>query len=178
MNIEWRDIPVAPGYMANSIGEIWSKDRVIVKTVRGISQECTLKGIRLKPWMSNSYQYCAAGRNLKTSIHRLVCMAFHGIPGDRQEVSHLDGNPLNNIPENLIWASHSENEQQKKQHGTYARPKNFRKPWHKKRGTKTIKHIQADEISKMIDKGSSILEVAKFLNMSKSGAHNVVKNRI
>ena len=137
-----------------------------------------LKGKKLKPWMANAYQYCQAGAGVKTSVHRLVCMAFHGLPEGKQEASHLDGNPKNNAPSNLAWTSHSENEQHKKLHGTYARPKNFKKPWHKKRGTKQTKHPMADVISKMVDGGASVADVALFLNISKSGAYHVIKNRL
>lgn len=178
MEIEWRDIPIAPGYMANSLGEIWSKDRSVKKTIKGVERAFMLKGKKLKPWMANAYQYCQAGAGVKTSVHRLVCMAFHGLPEGKQEASHLDGNPKNNAPSNLAWASHSENEQHKKLHGTYARPKNFKKPWHKKRGTKQTKHPMADVISKMVDGGASVADVALFLNISKSGAYHVIKNRL
>lgn len=50
-------------------------------------------------------------RNRKTfKVHRLVCMAFHGVPTtERNEVNHKDGNPKNNHYTNLEWCNRSEN---------------------------------------------------------------------
>jgi len=93
-------------------------------------------------------------------------------------VSHLDGNPLNNQPYNLEWATSSQNEQQKRKHGTYARPRVFKKPWHKKRGPKQSCYPKADKILQMRAEGASIQDVADMLGMSKSGAANVINNRI
>jgi hypothetical protein len=49
-----------------------------------------------------------------------VCAAFHGLPptADHQ-AAHCDGNPLNNRPDNLRWATPTENHADKKRHGTH-----------------------------------------------------------
>ena len=47
-------------------------------------------------------------------IHRLIALAFHGIPSDdKTDVHHIDGNPRNNSPENLMWCTHQYNCQQR-----------------------------------------------------------------
>ena len=51
-------------------------------------------------------------------VHRLVLMAFVGLPGDGQECRHLDGNPANNELVNLAWGTHKENEKDKYRHKT------------------------------------------------------------
>jgi hypothetical protein len=135
---------------------------------------------KLKPWRSNAYLYCQLGASgPKTSVHRLICFAFHGDPPAGFEVSHLDGNAKNNRPENLEWASRSANEQQKRLHGTYTlRGCSEKKPWHKKRGTKPTMHPSAEAIILMRKNGASIKEISKYLGMSKSGTANIIKNRI
>lgn len=43
-------------------------------------------------------------------VHQLVCLAFHGVkPHGAQCVRHLDGNRLNNMPDNLRWGTNKEN---------------------------------------------------------------------
>ena len=42
-------------------------------------------------------------------IHRLVCMAFHENPENKQTINHIDGVKSNNKLENLEWATQSEN---------------------------------------------------------------------
>lgn len=46
------------------------------------------------------------------TIHKLGCLAFHGVPDSRIKnptVDHIDGNILNNNINNLEWVSQSEN---------------------------------------------------------------------
>lgn len=43
-------------------------------------------------------------------VHKLVCLAFHGKkPGGAQCIRHLDGDRMNNRPENLRWGTSKEN---------------------------------------------------------------------
>jgi hypothetical protein len=111
-------------------------------------------------------------------VHRLVCAAFHGKPADRHEVSHIDGTRDNNQLKNLKWATHSENEQAKKLHGTYARPVNFYKDGQKRRGPKPTTHHQAKEIVFMRNSGATLKQVADAFGMSKSGIFDVLRNRV
>lgn len=72
----------------------------------------------------------------------------------------------------------AENEQQKREHGTYARPRVFGKPWHKNRVPKRTQHPEAARIREMLYRGSSIREIAEMLGISKSGMYGVINNRM
>jgi DNA-binding NtrC family response regulator len=57
-------------------------------------------------------------KKVTKSIHRLVCMAFHGMPPTpSRQTRHLDGNPENNVPSNLVWGTQEENWMDRKAHG-------------------------------------------------------------
>lgn len=52
------------------------------------------------------------GKRRPTSIHTLVCLAYHGAPPEtikRPEVNHLDGNKINNHFTNLEWVTRGGN---------------------------------------------------------------------
>lgn len=101
----WKPIPIAPAYEASSFGRV----KRILNRFGNPNHRV------LKPWLAGSsvkYQYVDLrwdGESLKTGVHRLVAMAFHGMPLSLQEVLHIDHNPLNNCSLNLEWGSHSEN---------------------------------------------------------------------
>lgn len=42
-------------------------------------------------------------------MHRLVAFAFIGVPPSGYIVHHKDGNKLNNVLENLVYITYSEN---------------------------------------------------------------------
>ncbi len=54
-------------------------------------------------------------------MHELVTLAFHGPRPEGLTVRHLDGNPANNTPENLLWGSWLEQAQDRARHGTQLR---------------------------------------------------------
>ena len=57
-------------------------------------------------------------RKERLYIHRLVLLAFVGIPQDGYEACHFDGNSANNCLTNLRWDTRSANHQDKNRHGT------------------------------------------------------------
>lgn len=61
------------------------------------------------------------GKRRSLTVHALICRTFYGNrPGPGFCVRHLDGNKLNNILSNLVWGTYSENEGDKRRHGTAA----------------------------------------------------------
>lgn len=64
------------------------------------------------------YQTPSGVRTMR--IHRAVVETFLGPPPfNRAHTRHLDGNPINNKLSNLIWGTASENNADRKQHGTH-----------------------------------------------------------
>lgn len=47
--------------------------------------------------------YNGAGKRVKTFVHKLVAQAFVPNPYNYKNVHHIDGDPLNNKANNLMW---------------------------------------------------------------------------
>jgi hypothetical protein len=77
----------------------------------------------LDPWINHAgYPFVtlhAEGGATSKGVHQLVCAAFHGPCPPSHEVAHGDGNPLNPRWDNLRWATHADNNADKKLHGTH-----------------------------------------------------------
>lgn len=115
-------LKVVPGsgglYSAGSDGRIYCHSEA----------RCNAK--KPKPFALQSFQYRGGyplvsvvlqGRRKSVSVHTLVCRAFHGTrPSEIHEVRHLDGNRDNSRPDNLAWGTPSQNEADKRRHGTAA----------------------------------------------------------
>ena len=90
-----RPIPGFAGHFADSNGEIWRDDPVIgmvqMKQYHNRYKQLRIKGA-----------YCR--------VHRLVAMAFHGLPPDGATMCrHLNDKKHDNRPENLAWGTHPDN---------------------------------------------------------------------
>lgn len=109
MTEEWRVVAVNPHYEVSNDGRV---------------RRCTGRtaGRAVKPFMLFGYLKVSLndrGRSRKHFVHRLVIEAFVGpAPSARHRTAHCDGNPLNNVPSNLRWATQRENIHDKWKHGT------------------------------------------------------------
>lgn len=102
-----------PGYAVSSVGRVMSlmPGRV---------------GMVLKPWTDqDGYKHVTLrvlGRDVRFAIHRLVVRAFHGPqPTPTHQAAHDDGDPGNNLCNNLRWATAQENQGDRLRHGTAKR---------------------------------------------------------
>lgn len=135
MNEVWKDIPGYEGqYQASSFGRIQSLDRLISKRSRwGMCANIRVSGRVLSATANmrrSGYMYVSLykdGTRTLGKVHRLVALAFHGLPQkDKPQAAHKDGRVNNNRPDNIYWASAKENHKDKRAHGTYyfgSRPK-------------------------------------------------------
>ena len=76
------------------------------------------------------------GKQRSVGVHRLVCLAFHGVPTPPNDSAlHRDGDRTNNHPSNLYWGTPKDNANDRSFHnrsGGY-RPKTGGKPGGKRR---------------------------------------------
>lgn len=111
---EWRAIPGHEHYEVSSFGRVR----------RAIPSHQHPAGFVLKPSPSHDgylkVSLCLKQKYSYFKIHKLVAMAFMPPqPTPKHEIAHWDGNGHNNRVDNLRWATHKENHQDKKRHGTH-----------------------------------------------------------
>jgi hypothetical protein len=106
--MKWRPIPGIESYEASACGKI-RPTNPRYKNGRGAEG--------LRPWIVDRHGRLSSyvslhvdGKRTKWLVHRLVAMAWHGLPpADAPDCAHLNGNALDNRAANLQWLSHSEN---------------------------------------------------------------------
>lgn len=110
---EWRTIAEAPTYSVSNHGRVR----------RDVAIRNRPPGSILKLKIDKKGYACvglyADGRVLHRTVHRLVCIAFHGPPPPGLQAAHWDGCKLNNSPSNLRWATPSENMYDQIRHGSH-----------------------------------------------------------
>lgn len=121
----WRAISGYEGfYEVSSTGLVRSLDRVIPQTNwAGTLVHRVYPGRVIKATSDNHgyLRVCLTrqGRKAETRrIHHLVALAFLGPRPDGYDVCHNDGDQANNNLSNLRYATHSENELDKRRHGS------------------------------------------------------------
>ena len=109
-----RIIPSAPKYYAAVSGFIWSNTNW-----RGIDWRLLSPHIDQHGYLRVAI--VKDGKRRNRPVHSLVCEAFHGSkPSENHEVRHLDGDRLNNHPDNLCWGTRKENAADRSSHGMTA----------------------------------------------------------
>jgi hypothetical protein len=117
---EWRDIVAAPGYQVSSFGGVRSIDRSLA-----VSGQTRRYRARIIAPTSNQYGHLkvplriAVGKPKMFYVHALVAAAFIGPRPSGMEVAHNDGNPANNRIDNLRYATPTQNQADKRIHGTH-----------------------------------------------------------
>jgi hypothetical protein len=104
---QWRTVPLfGLKYKASNSG------RVIGPTGKILKQRINRRGYPV-------VEVSLGKSSRETLVHRMVAMAFHGLPSAGQECRHLNGVQTDNRAENLAWGSHSQNSVDQVAHGTH-----------------------------------------------------------
>lgn len=166
-----KPIPISPSdnYMAGNDGRIYSRTRY-----KGFGKKDLVDWYPLAGHDTGQKEYLAVSlchNNIKVTclVHRLVCMAFHGMPLIKSmQVRHLDGNPHNNRPENLRWGTQYENWLDRKFH-------NQLNPHYNNPNSKTSSKDR-DHIRWAIVKGiASRRHIARALGMSQPSISEICR---
>lgn len=107
---EWRPVVGYEGiYEVSSDGCV----RRLLKANRGV------RIIKCNAHSSGYYRVdlCRDATVRHALVHRVVCMAFHGLPLPGQEVRHLNGDRKDNRAENLAWGTKKQNADDRSRHG-------------------------------------------------------------
>lgn len=119
---EWRPVLGYEGlYEVSSLGRVRSVERVVLTRRRNGIVPTRRRSIILRAIAPIGYPVVALHRQDRgrpAHVHTLVCEAFHGPRPAGMQVAHNDGSRDNNQPNNLRWATPSENNLDKKTHGT------------------------------------------------------------
>lgn len=174
-SVHYAAIPGFPGYRAGSDGTIWSCWK---RVTRGTQRGGTF-GVASNEWkqlkayllVSDRRQYTLVvnGKHITRKGAQLVCLAFHGAAPEGTECCHKDGDCTNDKPSNLSWASHSENEKDKKRHGTNAKGE---RTSHAKLTTSNV-----TEILRRAANGDRPVDIAREFPVSDSAIRAVIKRR-
>lgn len=163
----WKTVPAfGCHYEASNLGRIRSKKRTIQKRTRnGGYMTQTYQARILSQNLQKGYwkiRFGVDGVKYTDGAHRLIAMAFHGMPKPGEECCHNNGNPSDNRPENLRWDTHLANNRDRKTHGNY--PVGSRHPMSKLTETDVVA-IRLDS------RGIDI--VAKVYGVNRSAIHKI-----
>lgn len=122
MTIEiWKPIPNYEGfYEASTLGNIRSVCRtIILKGRNGEPRPSLFKGKMLKQavevknrfnWKPRKYVVLSKnGVTKRFYVHRLIAITFIPNTKNKPDINHKDGDPFNNVVENLEWVTSLEN---------------------------------------------------------------------
>lgn len=169
MTEEWKKIPNWPDYSVSSRGRV-RRDTPTTRNRNG--------GNILKPRAgTKGHQYVnlyQSGRPKSMYVHRLVLLAFCGLPPvGKPFTGHRDGDPSNNFLDNLRWVSAAENSADSVAHGTNGRPTTRgEKNWNAKLNAKKIERARH-----LLAVGCSARSVARDFGVSHSTILNAVNGR-
>lgn len=110
-------IPGFPDYYVGDDGRLWSDARGRRRELKQANHSAGYRVVGLRRIGERKH----GGKVTVLFVHRLVLEAFVGPCPEGMECRHLDGDRANNRRTNLAWGSPSENDEDRRQHGTMPR---------------------------------------------------------
>jgi hypothetical protein len=108
--MRWRTIKACPVYEVSDVGQVRRRLPGRGTFVGRVLTQCQTNG---------GYAYVMLSGYGRAMVHILVCRAFRGRrPSRRHEVSHRNGRCGDNRASNVRWRTHTQNERDKRRHGT------------------------------------------------------------
>lgn len=150
-------VPGFPGVAADAFGNIY--------------QDGVERPQRIMPRWGYRLVTVRVGETRRTMlVHRLVCLAFHGVPPPgKPEVRHVDGDKSNNAIANLMWGSHAENMRDRDQHGTTARGE--------RSGRAILSEVEVVKLRETVASGMTTKEAAAMFGVSQMQASHIATGR-
>lgn len=157
--IETRDCPGWPGYQVRSDGTAWS----LLGNAPRLLKPCLHRRGYRYVWLHRK------GYRRSRKIAVLVLEAFHGPRPPGCQARHLDGNKLNDRPDNLAWGTPKENSLDKQRHGTELR--GSQKP------NARLREADILEIRVLSRRGHSTKGIARMYRVSSMCVYNILTRR-
>ena len=123
----WKPVPGYEGlYEVSDQGRVRSLDKEITRRGSDTRRAYIVPGKLLSTFVTPSGHVTVHLARKWLYVHRIVLTAFVGAPTEyaantRMEGRHLDGNPANNVLENLAWGTVKENRADRRRLGEKAK---------------------------------------------------------
>lgn len=158
-------------------GDIYNPEHTaqVTRNRNGVPEtfSVTYKQKLIKPWVQKGYKLVSISvenKRTKVFVHRLVAMAFVDGYSPELSVNHINGNKLDNRPENLEWVTLAENTKHQWQTGLIdLRGENS--PTHK------LSQRQVMHIRKALKLGVPANSLSIIANVNPSTIHLISKGK-
>jgi hypothetical protein len=121
MSERWLPVVGWEGYYeVSDVGRVRSVERIVIHSTGGPTRirERILSQFKT-PRGHLNVALCRDSTKMNRTAHQLVIEAFVGPRPEGMECRHLNGDPADNRPENLMWGTASENTYDQVGHGTH-----------------------------------------------------------
>lgn len=149
----WKDIPGFEGiYQASDCGQIRSIDGKCTYTEHHGTRHWKGRILKMKGHASTGGYRVTLWKDGKPQgwlVHRLVALAFLGIPKEGMTVNHIDGDRSNNRVENIEWLTLEDNIKHGHANGLY---KSTRQPVSLEREGERYDFLSLSEVDRFLQR--------------------------